>query len=178
MKTILAIDPGAKGGFAWTVMGRAHAVKMPETDTDIVNKIRDIIEFAREGGGEIEVWMEQVSGFAGGSGHPGSAMFNFGDGVGIIKGALLYARVRTLYVSPQRWQKWFNIGTRGAMVKAVAGAIVTKEEKKRIDTANRKMKQEWKNKLKDQAQRRFPHLIVTLGMADALLILEYAKAQP
>jgi hypothetical protein len=33
---------------------------------------------------------------------------------------------------------------------------------------------EWKRKLKEEAQRLFPNMDVTLKTADALLILEYA----
>ena len=37
-------------------------------------------------------------------------------------------------------------------------------------------KSEWKNKLKAEAQRRFPQLNVTLKTADALLIIEWVRA--
>ena len=54
-------------------------------------------------------------------------------------------------VRPQTWQKDFGLGTASRCAS----------------------KSEWKNKLKAEAQRRFPHLGVTLQTADALLILEW-----
>jgi hypothetical protein len=46
-----------------------------------------------------------------------------------------------------------------------------------LGTASRcASKSEWKNKLKAEAQRRFPDLKVTLKTADALLILEWVLA--
>lgn len=56
-----------------------------------------------------------------------------------------------MLVRPQVWQKVFNLGTAASCAS----------------------KSEWKNKLKAEAQRRFPHLPVTLATADALLILEW-----
>ena len=56
---------------------------------------------------------------------------------------------------PQDWQKGFGLGTASACAS------------KRI----------WKNKLKAEAQRRFPHLNVTLKTADALLILEHSISE-
>jgi hypothetical protein len=55
-------------------------------------------------------------------------------------------------VRPQVWQKGFGLGTASTCAS----------------------KSEWKNKLKAEAQRRFPHLPVTLKTSDALLLLEYA----
>jgi hypothetical protein len=91
-----------------------------------------------------------VSGFAG-KAQPGSAMFKFGDQFGFLKGVLQTLGIRLELVRPQVWQKAFGLGTASACASKTI----------------------WKNKLKAEAQRRFPHLEVTLKTADALLILEY-----
>jgi hypothetical protein len=95
--------------------------------------------------------MEEVSGFAGGPGQPGSRMFNFGRGFGFILGALQMAGWSVELVRPQKWQKALGLGTRGESSK-----------------------KDWKNKLKAVAQRQFPGVEVTLSTADALLIMQYA----
>ena len=63
-------------------------------------------------------------------------------------GALMAFGWRIIEVPPVRWQKWLGIGRCGGD----------------------------KNKLKAEAQRRFPNDRVTLMTADALLILDYARA--
>jgi hypothetical protein len=80
-------------------------------------------------------------------------MFRFGENFGFIKGAVQALGIRLVVVRPQVWQKGFGLG------KASACAS----------------KSEWKNKLKAEAQRRFPQLNVTLKTADALLLLEWAS---
>jgi hypothetical protein len=50
-----------------------------------------------------------------------------------------------------------------------------KAEKKRVSALNSRYKTEWKNKLKDAAQKLFPNIKMTLNISDALLILEYYK---
>ena len=146
--TIIAIDPGASGGIAWRHPGEhACAVKMPETAGDVVALLRE----PNSTEATCEAHIELVGGFAG-KAMPGSAMFNFGKGAGIIEGALMALGVRVVMHRPQAWQKTFSLG-------AAKGS---------------KSKTAWKNKLKAEAQRRFPHLKVTLATADALLILEHA----
>ena len=146
---ILAIDPGASGGLAWNDDGGIHAIPMPETDGDLVDWLR-AIKIA-----QVETaWVEEVGGFIGRP-QPGSAMFKFGFGAGVIRGALMAFGYRVELVRPQKWQKHFSLGA-----------------KKDCQTGS-----EWKNKLKAEAQRKFPHLTVTLKTADALLILDYAKHQ-
>ena len=79
-------------------------------------------------------------------------MFRFGEHFGFVKGVIQALEIRLLLVRPQVWQKGFGLGTASACSS----------------------KTEWKNKLKAEAQRRFPHLKVTHKTADALLILEWA----
>ena len=51
----------------------------------------------------------------------------------------------------------------------------TNDEIKAAKSFNAREKTAWKNKLKAEAQRRFPDLRVTLKTCDALLILEVAR---
>jgi len=145
---ILAIDPGALGGLAWNDDGGTHAIPMPETDGDLVDFLRAVRI------GVDTAWVEEVGGFIGHA-QPGAAMFKFGFGAGVIRGALMAFGYRVELVRPQKWQKHFSLGA------------------KRDCRTNT----EWKNKLKAEAQRKFPDLTVTLKTADALLILDYAMHQ-
>ena len=95
--------------------------------------------------------LEEVNGFVG-KAQPGSAMFKFGEGYGFLKGVVQALGIRLVLVRPQVWQKAFGLGTASRCAS----------------------KSEWKNKLKAEAQRRFPELNVTLKTADALLILDWA----
>jgi hypothetical protein len=155
MKTIIAIDPGASGGITASYPdGKSVAHPMPDTEADVVEHIR-CAQLAHEvERGNLVAYVERVGGFIG-KRQPGSAMFKFGFNAGVIEGALRALGIRTIYVRPQEWQKHFGLGTARACVS----------------------KSEWKRKLKAEAQRRFPQLKVTLATADALLILEYARAK-
>lgn len=150
MKPILAIDPGASGGIAWLdADGGSHTFPMPDTFGDVVARLHTLRAY-----GVSTAFVEEVGGFCG-VGQPGSAMFKFGKGCGVIEGALMALGYRVELVKPQRWQKHFGLGT----TKQAGG------------------KADWKRKLKAEAQRRFPTCDVTLKTADALLILDYARAQ-
>jgi len=75
---MVAIDPGASGGIASiTVNGMADAVKMPETEGDVLSKLKNLRVY------HDVIVIEQVGGYVGGAGSPGSAMFNFGRGLGL-----------------------------------------------------------------------------------------------
>lgn len=149
MKKLLAIDPGASGGIASTYDDHATCWPMPKTDGDIHSLLSDIFST-----GVSEAIVEEVGGYCGGAGAPGSAMFNFGRGYGFILGVLAARGVRIVLVKPQKWQKHFSLGT----VKSAGG------------------KTAWKNKLKQRAQQLFPNADVTLKTADALLLFEYGQS--
>ncbi len=151
MRTIVAIDPGLSGGFAVRWFGKTDCWPMPETEGDLLGRLKEIKSTAGLEGDELVCVLEEVSGFAG-KAQPGSAMFRFGEHFGFIKGVVQALEIRLVLVRPQVWQKGFGLGTASACAS----------------------KTEWKNKLKAEAQRRFPHLPVTLKTADALLILEHA----
>ena len=155
MTTILAIDPGALGGYA--VSHRLEAIyanPMPKTEGDLLSAITLINRVSVMDQTERIAYVEEVGGFCG-VGQPGSAMFKFGRGFGFILGILMATGWRIVLVRPQRWQKEFSLGT-----KFQAGGASP-----------------WKNKLKAKAQQLYPTVDVTLKTADALLILDYAIHQ-
>ena len=148
--TILTIDPGQSGGIILrNDEGGVTSCKMPPTEGDVVA----FIQGASTAPGVRVAYVEHVGGFTG-DGQPGSAMFKFGRGVGVLIGALMAFGWRLIEVTPQRWQKHIGLGTRGALSKT-----------------------EWKQKLRAEAQRRYPDQTVTLATADGLLIMEYAIDQ-
>jgi hypothetical protein len=63
-------------------------------------------------------------------------------------GVVKTLKIPITLVTPQEWQKHFSLGTASACASKTV----------------------WKNKLKAEAQRRFPACKVTLKTADALLI--------
>lgn len=144
-KAILAIDPGANGCLA-VLNASGDVFSYKMPDTP-----KDLFDLLKTLKNEysIEATLEKVGGMPG---NGGSRMFNFGQGYGYIEMALIALEIKTVTVSSQAWQKTFLIGTKSKMSTT-----------------------EWKNKLKAKAQQLYPHLRVTLGNADALLILEYAK---
>lgn len=143
---IIAIDPGAIGGIATHDGETTCLYAMPTTEGDIVDMLRSL-----SADGYQQVYIEKVGGFAGGAGQPGSSMFRFGFGVGVLHGACMALALPVILVTPQQWQKRLGVGTKGALSTT-----------------------EWKNKLKSEAQRRYPHLKITLKTADAVLLLDYA----
>jgi hypothetical protein len=149
MKIVLAIDPGVSGGVALSSFGKAQCWPMPKTEGDRLALVREIRDAAVIEGRELVCVLEEVGGFVG-KAQPGSAMFRFGENYGFLKGVIQALEIRLVLVRPQVWQKGFGLGTASACGSKTI----------------------WKNKLKAEAQRRFPHLKVTHKTADALLILE------
>lgn len=140
---------------AVSAFGAKTCHAMPETEGDLLDLLRSLksgadIEAVPGSPAETVCVLEEVSGFAG-KAQPGSAMFRFGEGYGFIKGVVQTLGIKLELVRPQVWQKAFGLGTASGCAS----------------------KTEWKNKLKAEAQRRFPLLKVTLSTADALLILEW-----
>lgn len=150
VKQQIAIDPGASGGISWFDHdGNPHCQSMPETEADILTLIGSLTSYWRT------AYVEEVGGYVGGSGQPGSAMFKFGRNFGFLLGCLMSRGFRIVLVKPQKWQSALGLGT-------------TKESGG---------KAQWKRKLKARAQELFPTCDVTLKTADALLILEYSTKQ-
>lgn len=153
MKVIISVDPGASGGIVGTVEGcdTVLAYPMPKTEGGVLDCIR---ELAALSSGERVAIVEHVSGYAG-AGQPGSAMYRFGFGTGFVTGVLMTLNFKIELVRPQKWTKFFSLGTHSACASRT----------------------EWKNKLKACAERLYPNIRVTLATADALLLLEYYRRQ-
>lgn len=151
MKRILAIDPGASGGIVELYPdGRVTACAMPD-DADLRDQIRDFARNAETEGQPAVAYLELVGGFVGGNPAPGSAMFNFGNGYGYIRGLLAAYLIETRLVRPQEWQTGIP-GVRGQKEKAVR-----------------------KRALKEHAARLFPAAKVTLKTSDALCIADFGR---
>ena len=145
-RKLIAIDPGKNGGIAVYSVDKdklLDVVKMPDTP-------QDLLSFLSKYQVNSKCYLEKVGGIPGQGG--ASSMFNFGKGFGHLEMALLCRRIPTMEVTPQKWQKALQLGTKG-----------------------NKSNTEWKNKLKARAQQLFPNVPMTLAVADALLILEYSK---
>lgn len=147
-RLIIGIDPGAAGGigvYSITQGRLIMAIKMPETPTDL-------LAFFKLHSLNSKCYLEKVGGIPG---NGANAMFNFGRGYGHLEMALLACRIPTETVTPQKWQKEFQLGGRGKTMS----------------------KTEWKNKLKAKAQQLFPTFNVTLATCDAMLIALYGSRQ-
>jgi hypothetical protein len=154
MNTVVAIDPGLSGGIAVSVFGVAGCRPMPATGGDLVALLRGIKVSSDKSGVETVCVMEATSGYAGRR-QPGCYAYRFGENAGFLKGVIQTLGMRLELVRPQDWQKGFGLGTASSCASD------------RV----------WKNKLKAEAQRRFPHLRVTHKTADALLILEHSISE-
>jgi len=99
------------------------------------------------------VIIEKVPAFVGPI--PASASFKLGYSYGWIVGLWQGRGFKVVLVTPQEWQKTMGVGT-----KKGGGHTTT----------------EWKNKLKAEAQRRFPGVEkITLKTADAFCLLSHAQ---
>lgn len=149
-KTIAGIDPGQSGGIAILAPNGVVAFRMPETYADIYDTLAKIVADYDN----VVAYLEDV-----GCGIPGQsskATATFARHNGHLEMALYALGVPTTKVTPAKWMKFYSntIGT-----------------SKGLD------KNAWKNKLKGEAQRRFPQTKPTLYTADALLIAEWGKHQ-
>jgi hypothetical protein len=83
---------------------------------------------------------------------PSSAAFKLGKSCGWLEGYFQGRGFPVVLVRPQAWQATASVGTKGKQTTT-----------------------EWKNKLKSEAQRRFPLNTITLKTSDAFLLLSHAR---
>jgi hypothetical protein len=146
---LIAIDPGVNGGVAWTDPdGIVHAEKMPETLPDLRQLIEDRLG-ERRPGDILSAIVEKTGTYVPGNSGPAAA--TFARHCGAIEGLLCGLRVPFSQVAPGVW------------MKAVCG-VLPKEKKDR------------KKAIQEQIGRLYPHIRVTLSVADALGILTYGTA--
>ena len=98
------------------------------------------------------VVIEKVPAFVGRA-IPSSASFKLGYSYGWIVGLWQGRGFKVVLVTPQEWQKTMGVGTKGTSTTT-----------------------EWKNKLKQEAIRRWPQAEkITLKTADAFCLLSHAQ---
>lgn len=147
----IAIDPGKNGAIVCSIdkekpiKTKVVAVyKMPETPKDFLETLKKM-KRAQECVCFLEKVHSQPKNGA-------KASFTFGQRYGWLEMALIALEIQTITITPQKWQKHYELGVRG----------------NRTHT-------EWKNVLKSKAQQLFPKIKVNLRNADALLILRYGE---
>lgn len=148
MRYIIGLDPGEKGGIA--VLDKEGDIvevsKMPMTMLDILSFLRNYPS------DECVAYLENV-----GHGMPGqssAATARFARHNGHLEMALLAVGIKTNMVTPQKWEKSYQLGKSSDYTKI-----------------------EWKNRLKSKAQQLFPKEKITLAVADAILLAEYGRKQ-
>jgi len=139
MKSYLAIDPGASGGWVF---------KMGD-DACTSGNITELVDLHFPL--NTVVVLENVPPFVGRA-IPSSAAFKLGKSCGWLEGFYQGKGFTVVLVRPQEWQKTMGVGTKGDSTTT-----------------------EWKNKLKAEAQRRFPLNTITLKTADAFCLLAHAR---
>ena len=144
----IGIDPGKSGGIAMIYNGDAWAWKMPKQITEVHKILGDITYAAR-----AFCLLEFVHAMPG---QGVTSMFSFGENYGMLQGVLTADYIDFELVTPQKWQKEFELISPG----------LTKTEKKN------------KNKqaaIKLYPTHRGPKGKITHATADAILIAEYAR---
>jgi hypothetical protein len=154
----IGIDPGTSGGIAILRPGSdaPTVAKMPETEAEVCRLLAETTRHASM------VVLEKVGGYIGGgevcsvchqpkNQSPGSSMFNFGRGVGVIAGCLHALGCKFVEAEPQRWQKALGLKRPQDMTP-----------------------DDWKRELKKHAQQMYPTIKITLATCDAILLARYA----
>jgi hypothetical protein len=167
MKNVIGIDPGASGGIAICINGDSNAYPMPETRGELIRLFKSIIAIA---GGPYNViaYLESPNNYIPDASI--SSMAEYGRKLERPVCILETLNVRTVEISPRKWQKMFEMGT---SERIVIRKDFTPEEKAVAKKFNSKAKKEWKYGLCLKAKQIFPHLKVNLKNCDALLILSY-----
>ncbi len=151
------IDPGCSGGIA-AIWGAApcevhHLSVSDRSPWDWIQNILLHTVGRNFSPGDAFAVIEKNSGYVGGAGNPGSAMFKFGRSAGLLTGFLIAAGIPYEEITPQVWQKALGLPS------------------KKLD----EKKGQFKNRLKQKAEQLFPQVKVTLATADALLIAEFCR---
>ena len=170
-RTFIGVDPGSSGGIAWSNRSGVFVVAMPETRRGCIDTIDTILQQSKQDGCSIDpiAYMEKVAPFIPGGG--ASSMFIFGRNVERVGCVLECKGVRIVEIIPRSWQKALGLGN-SDRVKITKDMSPT--EVKSAKAHNDIAKRQWKSKLKEEAERRFPKIKVTLKNCDALLLLDVA----
>ena len=146
---MIAIDPGKSGGIAWVdERGMVDSMKMPDGMTSIADELIDLAAMLSGGKMPPLCWIEKVGTYMPGNSGPAAA--TFARHCGHLEAITYCIDLPTQQVTPNGWMKGMGLPT---------------------GKANKKAR---KDKVKEMMQRRYPHLKVTLYVADALGILSWA----
>ncbi len=161
----LAIDPGASGGIAWTdADGVTHAEPMPQGMTALC----DAVGVLGLGKGTPRAIVEKVGAYMPGNAGPGAA--TFARHCGHIEAALYCHGIPFVEVTPQAWMK--AGGFSAAKYHPADYKTMCANDRMRARAAAVRRN---KRDIQEAMQRRYPHLSVTLKVADALGLLAYAQ---
>jgi len=141
----IGIDPGGSGGLCCLGPDYFELSAMPETERDVWDWFAWYADRK-----DTFAFIEKVHSMPG---NGVASMFKFGMNYGMLRLALIAAKIPFEEITPQHWQKEMKIQPKG---------------KNESSTSH-------KNKLKGKAQQLFPKAKLTLKTADALLIAEYCR---
>lgn len=121
--TFIGIDPGQAGGIAWSRDGHLAVSKMPETDRDLLDLLREILR--EETHGMVQALLEKVHSMPS---QGVKSTFTFGEGFGKLQMALAALEIPFEFVTPQKWQKEMGCLSGGDknITKAAAQRIAPK----------------------------------------------------
>ena len=150
---VIGIDPGKSGAIAVWNEGIDKAIKCPSSPEKMASIFGSIMTNSWiDGDGKIVAYIEQVHAFPTDA---RSSAFKFGKNYGEWLGVLGTLRIKTVFVTPQKWMKHY---------------------KEKFKMTLPKDKQQRKRKLKEIAAR-YTDKKVTLYNADAILIAVYGFIQ-
>jgi hypothetical protein len=148
-RTTITIDPGASGAVAWEYDGDHVAVaNMPMGMSEQADFLRELAVMNQ--GRETRIYIERVGSYM--PGNSATAAVKFARHCGHLEAVCYMLGMPVEYVAPQTW------------MKAVGALPKDKAERKRA--------------IKEAMARRYPNLKVTLTNADALAMMEWARARP
>jgi hypothetical protein len=99
---LLAIDPGANGGWALSSENGPACGNLPQSDGDTLELLRSL--------DPGECFLEDLVKYTGVN-MPSSAMATYAGNWGFLRGALMALGWRVVLVRPQEWQKALGLGT-------------------------------------------------------------------
>tara|TARA_R100000501_G_C2598072_1_gene96000 strand:+ start:541 stop:1017 length:477 start_codon:yes stop_codon:yes gene_type:complete len=146
---IVGIDPGKSGAIAIWNKGIDKVIKCPDSPEKMANVFSTLKTNSWiDNDGDVIAYIEQVHAFPTDA---RSSAFKFGKNYGEWLGVLGALKIRTIYITPQKWMKYY---------------------KEKYKIALPKDKPQRKRKLKELAAK-YTNKKVTLYNADAILIAVY-----
>jgi crossover junction endodeoxyribonuclease RuvC len=99
---ICGVDPGSKGAIALLYPNYAEIHDMPMLGKEVNGSevARIFKEFPPD-----HIWLEQVNSFGMGR----TSAYNFGQGVGVLKGVFQAMQIPFTLVTPQKWKKSYGL---------------------------------------------------------------------